>query len=66
MALAGELHIQFQGDGEATLREWQCIVVRAGKVHRTTGVGRTVNVTSEKQGAETVFVDPAVNAQNLV
>nr|WP_255682224.1 cupin domain-containing protein [Luteimonas sp. BDR2-5] len=61
LVMAGELHIEFEGGTEATLREWQCMVVPAGTVHRTRAVGRTVNVTFEKQGAETVFVDPLPN-----
>ena len=57
LVVAGELHIEFEGGAGATLREWQCLVVPAGTVHKTWTVGRTVNVTFEKQGAETVFVD---------
>jgi hypothetical protein len=33
----------------------------AGTVHRTRAIGRTVNVTYEKQGAQTVFVEPMGN-----
>lgn len=41
------------------LTEWQYVVVPAGTVHRTRAIGRTVNVTYEKQGAQTVFVERA-------
>lgn len=62
LVVAGELHIDFDGGAEATLREWQGIVVPAGTVHRTRAVGRVVNITFEKQAAETVFVEsPAGN-----
>ena len=58
LVVGGKLEIEF-GDGrQVGLAEWQGIVVPAGMVHRTRAVGRTVNVTFEKQNAETVFVDP--------
>ena len=60
LVVAGELHIEFENAPEAVLREWQCIVVPAGTVHRTRAVGRTVNVTFEQQNAETEFVDPGM------
>lgn len=56
LVVAGELHIEFVDRPEAVLREWQSLVVPSGKVHRTRAVGRTVNLTVEKQGAQTVFV----------
>ena len=58
LVVAGELQIEFEGGALATLTEWQSIVVPAGTVHRTRAIGRTVNVTYEKQGAQTVFVEP--------
>lgn len=58
LVVSGELHIEFASAPEVVLREWQCLVVPAGTVHRTRAVGRTVNVTFERQGAETEFVDP--------
>ncbi len=56
LVVAGELHIEFDGAAQAILTEWQSIVVPAGTVHRTRAIGRTVNITYEKQGAQTVFV----------
>lgn len=56
LVVAGKLQIDFEGGAEATLTEWQSIVVPAGVVHRTRAIGRTVNVTYEKRGAQTVFV----------
>jgi mannose-6-phosphate isomerase-like protein (cupin superfamily) len=61
LVVAGELQIEFEGAAQATLKEWQSMVVPAGTVHRTRAIGRTVNVTYEKQGAQTVFVDPPPN-----
>jgi len=58
MVVAGELRIEFEHAPEVVLREWQSVVIPAGTVHRTRAVGRTANVTFEKQGAETVFVEP--------
>ena len=57
LVAAGELRIEFEDGAAATLTEWQSIVVPAGVVHRTRAVGRTVNVTFEKQNAQTIFVD---------
>ena len=58
LVVEGELQIEFEGGTQATLTEWQSIVVPAGTVHRTRAIGRTVNLTYEKQGAQTVFVEP--------
>ncbi|MHB1059838.1 MAG: cupin domain-containing protein [Rhodanobacter sp.] len=58
LVVAGELQIEFENGTLATLAEWQSMVVPAGTVHRTRAIGRTVNVTCEKQGARTVFVEP--------
>jgi mannose-6-phosphate isomerase-like protein (cupin superfamily) len=57
LVLSGELHIEFETAPEVTLTPMQCLVVPAGTVHRTRAVGRTVNVTFEQQGAETVFLE---------
>lgn len=59
LVVAGKLQIDFRGGAQATLTEWQCLVVPAGTVHRTRAIGRTVNVTYERQAARTVFVDDA-------
>ena len=58
LVAAGELRIKFEDGVSVRLTEWQSIVVPAGVVHRTRAVGRTVNVTFERQNANTVFVDP--------
>lgn len=56
LVVAGALEIDFEGGIQARLAPWQCLVVPAGTVHRTRAIGRTVNVTFEKQGAKTVFL----------
>jgi uncharacterized protein YjlB len=57
----GSVQIDFEGGAQVTLTEWQSMVIPAGTVHRTRAIGRTVNVTYEKQGAQTVFVEPPSN-----
>jgi len=57
IVVAGTLQIDLGGGGRIELAEWQSVVIPAGTVHRTRAVGRTVNVTYEKNGAKTVFVD---------
>jgi mannose-6-phosphate isomerase-like protein (cupin superfamily) len=36
------------------------VVIPAGTVHRTRAMGRTVNITYERQGTKTAFVEGAV------
>ena len=60
LVVAGELQIEFENAPRVTLTEWQSIVIPAGTVHRTRAIGRTVNLTYEKQGAQTVFMGAAV------
>jgi len=60
LVVAGELQIEFEDSPQVTLTEWQGIVIPAGTVHRTRAIGRTVNITYEKQRAQTVFVEAAV------
>ncbi|HEY9789767.1 MAG TPA: cupin domain-containing protein [Candidatus Obscuribacterales bacterium] len=59
LVLAGKLQIDMADKDTVELTEWQYVVVPAGTVHRTRAIGRTVNVTYEKQGAQTVFVERA-------
>lgn len=59
LVAAGKLQIDLADAGTLELTEWQYMVVPAGTVHRTRAVGRTVNVTFEKQHARTVFTEAA-------
>jgi quercetin dioxygenase-like cupin family protein len=59
MVAAGKLQIDLAGADTVELTEWQYIVVPAGTVHRTRAIGHTVNVTFEKQHADTVFTEAA-------
>lgn len=57
LVVAGKLQIDLADNGSLELSEWQYAVVPAGAVHRTRAIGRTVNVTFEKQHAGTVFIE---------
>ncbi len=59
LVVAGKLQIDLAGNGIMELSEWQYAVVPAGAVHRTRAIGRTVNITFEKQHAGTVFIEAA-------
>jgi mannose-6-phosphate isomerase-like protein (cupin superfamily) len=60
LVVAGELQIEFKAAPQVTLTEWQSMVIPAGTVHRTRAIGRTVNITYERQGARTVFMGAAI------
>lgn len=57
LVVAGRLQIELTGRDTLELNEWQSVVVPAGTIHRTRAIGRTVNLTCERQGAETVFIE---------
>ena len=59
MVVAGTLQIDLADGARMELTEWQSAVIPAGTVHRTRAIGRTVNITFEKAGAQTVFVEVA-------
>lgn len=57
LVLEGELEIELAGAAPVRLAPGQAFVVAANTVHRTRGIGRTVNLTCERQAARTEFVD---------
>jgi mannose-6-phosphate isomerase-like protein (cupin superfamily) len=57
MVVAGTLQIDLADGHRIELTELQSVVIPAGTVHRTRALGRTVNLTFERTGAQTVFVD---------
>ncbi len=59
MVVAGTLQIELADGNRMELGAWQSVVIPAGTVHRTRAIGRTVNITYEKAGAQTVFVEDA-------
>lgn len=59
LVVDGLLEIELLAGRTLQLKPWQSVVVPAGTVHRTRGVGRTVNLCVEDLQADTVFVDRA-------
>jgi mannose-6-phosphate isomerase-like protein (cupin superfamily) len=57
LVMEGSLEIELADGPTLRLGPWQCVVVPAGTVHRTRGVGRTVNLCFEAMAAETAFVE---------
>ena len=57
--MEGRFEIELADGRTLRLGPWQSVVVPAGIVHRTRGVGRTVNLCFEALAAETVFVERA-------
>jgi mannose-6-phosphate isomerase-like protein (cupin superfamily) len=56
LVMEGRLEIDLADGRTLALEPWQGVVVPAGTVHRTRGVGRTVNLCFEALAAETAFV----------
>ncbi len=59
LVMEGRFEIDLADGRTLTLGPWQSTVVPAGTVHRTRGVGRTVNLCFEAVAAETAFVEQA-------
>ena len=57
VVLEGAIIIELQDGPSIRVGPLQAATVPAGVVHRTIGVGRTVNLCFEKTQAETVFLD---------
>jgi mannose-6-phosphate isomerase-like protein (cupin superfamily) len=57
LVVQGNLEIDLADGRCLSLAPWQCVVIPAGAVHRTRAIGRTVNLTLERQHARTVFDD---------
>lgn len=57
VVLEGTIIIELQDGSSIRVGPLQAATVPAGVVHRTIGVGRTVNLCFEKAQAETVFLD---------
>lgn len=65
MALEGELVVEFEGE-VVTLKPGQLLTVSRGVLHRTRpGTTRSVNLTFERVGATTAFVDPAAARREI-
>lgn len=57
LVLEGKLEIELADGRRLELGPWQSVVVPAGFVHRTRGIGRTINLCFEALAAETRFVE---------
>lgn len=57
VVLQGAIIIEFKERASIRIGPLQAATVPAGVIHRTIGVGRTVNLCFEKVQAETVFLD---------
>jgi mannose-6-phosphate isomerase-like protein (cupin superfamily) len=56
LVVEGALEIDLDDGRTLRLGPWQSAVVPAGTVHRTRGIGRSVNLTFEDLAAETEFI----------
>jgi mannose-6-phosphate isomerase-like protein (cupin superfamily) len=56
LVMEGRLEIDLADGRTLCVAPWQSVVIPAGTVHRTRGVGRTVNLCVEAVAAETEFV----------
>src|SRR5579872_6957979 len=59
VVLQGAIIIELKEGASIRIGPLQAATVPAGVIHRTIGVGRTVNLCFEKAQAETVFLDEA-------
>lgn len=59
LVVEGVLEIDLADGRTLQLERWQSVVVPAGIIHRTRGIGHTVNLCFEDLAADTVFVDHA-------
>lgn len=57
VVLEGAIIIELEDGGSIRVGPLQAATVPAGVMHRTIGVGRTVNLCFERLQAETVFLD---------
>jgi mannose-6-phosphate isomerase-like protein (cupin superfamily) len=57
LVVEGTLEIDLADGRSLRLQPWQTVVVPAGQIHRTRGIGRTVNLCFEDLSADTIFVD---------
>jgi mannose-6-phosphate isomerase-like protein (cupin superfamily) len=57
LVMEGRLEIDLADGRTLALEPWQGVVVPAGTVHRTRGIGRTVNLCFEALAADTVFLE---------
>jgi len=57
IVLEGKLIIELRDEPSVTLGRGDFYKVKAGQIHRTIAIGRTVNLCLEATAAETIFSD---------
>ena len=57
MVLEGELKIEIKGQDTVFLKQGEFINIPSKTIHKTSTTSRTVNLTFEKTGDDTIFVD---------
>jgi mannose-6-phosphate isomerase-like protein (cupin superfamily) len=65
LVVSGRLQIDLADGRCLELAPWQTVVIPAGTIHRTRAIGRTVNLTCEKIGAQTVFLDAGMSDESI-
>ena len=65
LGVSGRLHIDLADGRCLDLSPWQSVVIPARTVHRTRAIGRTVNLTCERIGAQTVFTDAGAENDSI-
>ena len=57
IVLEGQLKIDIKEQETVILNQGEFITIPAQTIHKTSAVGRTVNLTFEKNGDDTIFVE---------
>jgi mannose-6-phosphate isomerase-like protein (cupin superfamily) len=57
IVMEGNLLIEFEDGENVSLKPFDVYLVKAKRVHKTSAVGRTVNLCFEKKEAETIFLE---------
>ena len=57
IVLEGQLKIEIKDQDTVFLQPGEFIKIPAKTIHKTSAVGRTVNLTFEKNGDDTIFVE---------
>jgi len=57
IVLEGQLKIEIKDQDTVFLKPGEFIKIPAKTIHKTSAVGRTVNLTFEKNGDDTIFVE---------
>ena len=61
LVVEGTLKIDIRDAGTIYLEPGEFLTIPANTIHKTAAIGRTVNLTFEKDAAETVFIEPVAS-----